>query len=117
MFFNALTFARSRQGGQRGELIISQGSQQTNMCDRYSCLIYHISTKFAPKTLLKYHKIPFLTLDFSKQNGLGCKLTNVILSSQRHSHSQRFSQQRHQLNGQSGLRRFLCYNVMQITQG
>ena len=34
-----------------------------------------------------------ITLDFSKQNGVGCKLSNVITSSQRHNRTHRYRQQ------------------------
>ena len=36
------------------------------------------TTKFALKTLLIHLNIPFLTLDFSKQNGISCILSKVI---------------------------------------
>ena len=32
----------------------------TNMCDRYSCILYLIPTKFALKTLLKHYIVRFL---------------------------------------------------------
>ena len=52
------------------------------MCARYSCIFNIILTQFAPKTLLKHLIVHFLTLDLSKQNGVGCVLSNVITSSQ-----------------------------------
>ena len=63
-------------------------------------------TQFAPKTLLKHLIVPFLTLDFSKQNGVGCVLSNVITSSQRHNRTQRLREQKHRQNVLSGLQRF-----------
>ena len=63
-------------------------------------------TQFAPKTLLKLLIVPFLTLDFSKQNGVGCVLSNVITSSQRHNRTQRLREQKHRQNVLSGPQRF-----------
>ena len=54
--------------------------------------------------------------DFSKQNGVGCVLSNVITSSQRHDPMQRFREQKHRPNDQSGPQRF-PFNIMQIMQG
>ena len=48
------------------------------------------------------HTCFFLTLDFSKQNGVGCVLSNVITLSERHNRTQRFREQTHQRNDQSG---------------
>ena len=42
---------------------------ETNICDRYSCVVYLIPTKIILKTSLKHKNIHFLSLDFSKQNG------------------------------------------------
>ena len=47
------------------------------MCDSHSCIFYLIPTIFALKTLLKHENIPFLTLNFSKRNGVDSKLSNV----------------------------------------
>ena len=66
-----------------------------------------ISTVNAAKTL----NCPFFTLDFSKQNGVGCVLSNVITSSQRHNRMRRFREQKHRRNGQSGPQRFLYNNA------
>ena len=77
------------------------------MCYRYSCIFNLIPTKFALKKLLKHKNIPFLTLNFFKQNGVNGKLSNVITLSQRHSHAQRFWEQKHRQNDQSGPHRFL----------
>ena len=71
------------------------------MCDRYSCILYLIPTQFALITL------NFLTLDFSKQNDVGCKLSNDITLSQCHNRMQRFREQKHQRNDQSVPRRFM----------
>ena len=71
------------------------------MCDGYSCIFYLIPTKFAQKTLLKQANIPFLALDFPKQNGAGYKLLNVITFSQCYNRAQCFPEQKHQRNDQS----------------
>ena len=52
---------------------------QANICDRFSCTFYLITAKFALKPLLTHLDIPFLTMNFSKQNCVGCKLSNVAL--------------------------------------
>ena len=54
------------------------------MCDRYSCIFYRIPIKSPLKTSLKLKNTIFLTLVFSKQNGVRVKLSNSITSSQRH---------------------------------
>ena len=59
------------------------------------------------KVLLKHSNIPDLTVDFSKQNGVGCKLWIVITSSQWQSLVQRFRKQKHRWNDQSGPQCFL----------
>ena len=51
-----------------------------NSCDRYSCIFYPFPTQFALKSLLKHSIVHFLTLDFSKQDGVGCVLSNVTTS-------------------------------------
>ena len=79
----------------------------TTMCDRFSCILYLIPTLFALKTLLQHLIVHFLTLDFSKQNGVGCVLSNGLTSSQRHNRTQRFREQKHRRNDQSGPQRFL----------
>ena len=61
-----------------------------------------IHTENAAKTL----NVHFLTLDFSKQNGVSYVLSNVITSSQRHNRIQRFREQKHRRNDQSGPQRF-----------
>ena len=81
------------------------------MCDRYSCIFYLIPAQFALKTLLKYSIVHFLTLDLSKQNGVGCVLSNVITPSQRHNRTRRFREQKYRQNGQSGPQRFLYNNA------
>ena len=68
---------------------------ETNMCDGYSWTFYLIPTTVALKTLLKHWNILFLTLDFSKQNGVSCKLSNVITSSQYHIRTLHFREQKH----------------------
>ena len=57
----------------------------------------------AAKTL----NIHFLTRDFSKQNGVSCKLLNVITSSQHYSRMQHFHKQKHWGNDQYDLQLFL----------
>ena len=69
------------------------------------------SSQIHAENAVKTIKYPFLTLDFSKQNGVGCKLSNVITLSQRYNRAQRFREQKHQKKDQSGPQRFL-YNVM-----
>ena len=54
------------------------------MCDRYSCIFYQIPTKSPLITPLKLLNTLFITLVFSKQNGVSVKLSNNIKSSQRH---------------------------------
>ena len=61
-----------------------------------------IRTENAAKTV----NCSFSTLDFSKQNGVGCLLSNVITSPQRHNRTQRFRKQKHRRNDQSGPQRF-----------
>ena len=61
--------------------------KQTYICDRFSCIVYLIPTKFA----LNIH---FLTLNISKRNCVDCKLSNVITLSQRHSCVERFREQK-----------------------
>ena len=76
------------------------------MCDCYSCIFYKmylIPTQFPLKTLLKHKNVHFLTLDFSQQYGVGCKLSTVITWSQRHNCTQRFREQKHRRNDQSGI--------------
>ena len=107
---NSLSVQTSPEGPGKCEC------NETNMCDCYSCIFYLIPTQFALKTQLKHKIVHFLTLDFSKQNGVGCKLLNVITSSQHHNHTQRFREQKHWRNDQSGPQHF-PYNVMQIMQG
>ena len=107
MFFHALTFA-----GSRGCCLNTRPiGNETNMCDRYSCIFHLIPVQFAVKTLLKHLIVHFLTLDFSKQNGVGCVLSNVITPSQRHNRTRRFREQKHRQNGQSGPQRFLYNNA------
>ena len=72
------------------------------MCDRYSCTFYLIPAQFALKTLLKHLIAHFLTLDFSKENGVVYVLLNVITLSQSHIRTQGFREQKHQRNDQSG---------------
>ena len=54
------------------------------MCDRYSCIFYLILIKSPLKTPLKLYHTIFLTLVFSKQNGVSVKLSKIITTSQRH---------------------------------
>ena len=85
--------------------------KQTCVCSLFLHILpysNHIRTENAAKT--------FLTLDFSKQNGVGCVLSNAITSSQRHNRTQRFRERKHLRNDQSGPQRF-PYNVMQMMQG
>ena len=51
-----------------------------HMCDRYSCIFYLIPTKFTLKMPSKHSNIAFLILYFSKQNGVGCMLSNVVIT-------------------------------------
>ena len=84
----------------------SVNAMKQNMCYCYSCIFYLIPAQFALKTLLQHQIVNFLTLDFSKQNGVGCVLSNLITSSQRHNRTQHFREQKHWRNGQSGPQRF-----------
>ena len=63
-----------------------------------------IRTENAAKTL----NCPF---SYTKQNGVGCVLSNVITPSQRHNRTRRFCEQKHRQNGQSGPQRFLYNNA------
>ena len=92
MFFHALTFA-----GSRGRCLntrplgrvykhrprdqASVNAIKQNMYDRYSCIFYLIPTSTALKTSLIHLNIHFLTLDFSKQNGVS---SNFRTSLRRH---------------------------------
>ena len=108
MLFHALTFAGSRRRCLNTRPIETYKCKcnETNMCVSHSCIFYLIPTIFALKTLLKHENIPFLTLNFSKQNGVDSKLSNVIMSSQRHSCAH-FREQKHWQNYLSGPQRFL----------
>ena len=106
MFLLELTFAWS-WGSCVNMRPKSWGTQQmlmqwTHMCDRYSCIFYLILTKY--KNTVKTLKYPFsyYTLDFSKQNGIGWKLSNVTTSLHYHSCMQWFWEQKHRWNNQSG---------------
>ena len=89
MFFHALTFAGSLGcclNTRPSVQISSEGPDkcycnETYMCNLYSCMVYLIPTQFALKTQLKHSIVHFLTLDFSKQNGVGCVLSNAITTS------------------------------------
>ena len=76
-----------------------------------------IPTKLALKTLLNIKvsiflhwisqtKCPFSYTGILKQNGVGCVLSNVITSPQRHNRTQRFREQKHRRNDQPGPQRF-----------
>ena len=117
MFFHALAFAGSggsflntRLKGQVLKHLLRDPASVNAM--KQTCVIVILAyftvfqPKFALKTLLKQLNIHFLTLRFSKQN-VGCKLSNAIMSQQRHSRMQRISEQKHQQNDQSGLQCFL----------
>ena len=54
------------------------------MRDRYSFILYLIPTNSALKTPLKPQNCIHRSLYFSKQNGVGVKVSNIIRSSQRH---------------------------------
>ena len=82
MFFHALTFAGSRGSclnmWPKGVQTSPEGPgkflyNETNMCDRYSCILYLILTEFALKTLKTQLNNHILTMDFSKQNGSAVK--------------------------------------------
>ena len=98
MFFHALTFALSKgrclntrlwpSVKKSADLPAKSECNETNMCDRYSCIFYLIPIKFVLKTLLKHLNIPFLTLDFSKKSGISVKLLNIIASPQGHKRAQ-----------------------------
>ena len=64
------------------------------------------SSPICTENAAKYQIVHFLTLDFSKQNAVGCVSSNVITSSQRHNRTQRFREQKHRRNDQYGLQRF-----------
>ena len=53
------------------------------------------SNKTALKTSLKHLNILFLTLDFSKQNGVSAKFSKAIKSPKRHRRAKRFRGQKH----------------------
>ena len=61
----------------------------------YFTLFKPNSTENTAKTLKIVH---FLTLDFSKQSGVGCVLSKVITSSQGHNRTQCFLEQKHRRN-------------------
>ena len=50
---------------------------------------------------LKHQNTYFLTLDFSKQNGVSVKLSNILTSLQCHRQAQHFREQKHHRNHQS----------------
>ena len=94
MFFHALTFA-----GSRGSCLNTRPSgrvfkhhprdQASVNAMKQTCVIVILA--FLPgfsinrtENVASTLNIPFLTLDFSKQNGVSVKLSNVITSRQRH---------------------------------
>ena len=92
MFFHAIKFAGSRGRclntrplgrvfKHRSRDQASVNAMKQNMCDRFSCIFYLIPTSTALKTSLIHKNIPFLTLDFSKQNGVS---SNFRTSLRRH---------------------------------
>ena len=112
MFFNALTFAGSRgcclNTRPTGLMFkhLPRDSASVNAVIEtcvivilaYFTLFQQNSTENAAEPL----NCPILTLDFFKRNGVGCKLSNVITSSQRHNGTHRFCEQKHRRNDQSG---------------
>ena len=72
--------------------------KQTNMCDRYSCIFYLIPAQFALKTLLK-HKLSIF-LHWISLN----KMASAVFfrTSLRQNRTQRFREQKHRRNDQSG---------------
>ena len=103
MLFHALTFAGS-QGRclntmHLGQVIKHRPSDLASVnAMKQKCVIVILaySTGFQPK--LRY--ITFLTLDFSKQNGVRVKLSNVIWP-ELHRRVKRFHEQKHLGNDQS----------------
>ena len=111
MFFHALTFAgsqgcclKTRPIGRVFKHLPRNPASVNAMKQTCVIVILAYLTLFQPN------------LRFSKQNGVGCVLSNAITSSQRHSRTQRFREQKHLRNDQSGPQRF-PYNVMQMMEG
>ena len=71
---------------------------EADMCDRYSCIFYLIPTQFALKTLLK-HKLSIF-LHWISLN----KMASAVFfqTSLRQNRTQRFREQKHRRNDQSG---------------
>ena len=96
MFFHALTFARSRGPVRKlFEHEAHRPSAQTSPEGPGKCLcnekkhvlsiFLHIllySNQICTENAVKTLKNLFSYIGFSKQNGIGCKLSNVITSSQ-----------------------------------
>ena len=116
MFFHALTFAGSRgcclNTRPIGRVIKHLPRDPANVnAMKHTCVIVilayftlfqQIRTENAANTL----NCPFSYTGFLKQNGVGCVLSNVITSSQRHNRTQRFREQKHRRNDQPGPQRF-----------
>ena len=88
------------------------------MLDRYTLAYLPYSNQIRTENAVKTLKYCFSYNEFNiKQNGVDCKLSKVRTSSQRHSGTQRFREQKHRQNDQSGPQRFMHYNVMYIARG
>ena len=107
MFFHAITFAGSRGSCLSTRLIgrVLKHLPRDHAMKQKCVIVILIPTKLALKTQLKHENIHFLTMNFSKQNGVGCKLSNIISSSQRHNRAQRVRE--HRRNEQYGPQRVL----------
>ena len=103
MCFRALTFVSSQSTFLNTRPIglafkHFRGTWQVLMqCNKHVWSLFMHSLPYSNQTLLKHLTlfVYFLALDFSKQNGVGCKLSNVVTSPQRHNRTQRFGEQKY----------------------
>ena len=94
MFFHALTFAGSRGSCLNtrsiGRVFKHRPRDPASVnAMKQPCVIVilaylYLNSAYRAENVAKTLNIPFLTLDFSKQNGVSVKLSNVITSPQRH---------------------------------
>ena len=84
------------------------------MCDRYSCIFNLIPAQSPPKAPLKPLNTIFLTLVFSKQNGISVKLSTIITSSQRHNMCKVFANKNVDLMISLGCNPFRVWSDKQI---